>query len=394
MAEAIPEESQLALTSLTFKSARSEIAFRQSHLKKDLQMARWMLLILSVVQPLFLFFDRLVIKPEFWPQADVALRVSFSLITLITLALLSRVQRFSTFQVVAMSWATLLFAYVLTAQLLFRDDYALAALFDVLLLLCFYITGVTPIRLQVAITLPYTIAVMSMNTCYKTFDLHTLSVLGIVYLSTNLVGIAISVQRQYSLRIDYALRRALHQQTRTLQRLAFRDALTNCYNRRAFEQHFDDYQRAAKNAASDDQAVHIGICDLDHFKQVNDTYGHDIGDRVIMAFARTLTTHLRPVDGVYRFGGEEFVIVVSGCAQDVVLQRIDAIMAKLNQTGFAIAELKKPVTASFGVTRLGAAETWQTALERADTGLYQAKKNGRNQQVFVACPAESPSALR
>jgi diguanylate cyclase (GGDEF)-like protein len=122
------------------------------------------------------------------------------------------------------------------------------------------------------------------------------------------------------------------------------------------------------------------ITDIDHFKRVNDTYGHQAGDEVLKTFAALLKTSCRPGDLVARYGGEEFVILCADCSIAVSAQRAEAMRRAISQTQHS-ALADHCVTASFGVTEIQAGDTPETMLKRADRALYEAKEGGRNRVV-------------
>ncbi len=122
------------------------------------------------------------------------------------------------------------------------------------------------------------------------------------------------------------------------------------------------------------------MCDLDHFKRVNDTYGHQAGDDAIKSLAALLKSSCRPGDLVARYGGEEFVILCADCDNAAAARRAEQIRKSLSQ----LAQPKmngRTVTASFGVTEIQPGDTPETMLRRADRALLMAKANGRNTVV-------------
>jgi diguanylate cyclase (GGDEF)-like protein len=137
------------------------------------------------------------------------------------------------------------------------------------------------------------------------------------------------------------------------------------------------------------------MCDLDHFKKVNDTFGHQAGDKALVTFAALLKKYCRHGDLVARYGGEEFVMLCSDCDNATATQRAEAIRR-------AWAARPHPtldggsLTASFGVTELQAGDTAETVLRRADRALLQAKDNGRNLvvQLGSGMSADRPAVER
>ena len=122
------------------------------------------------------------------------------------------------------------------------------------------------------------------------------------------------------------------------------------------------------------------MCDLDRFKRVNDTYGHQAGDDAIKSLAALLKGGCHPGDLVARYGGEEFVMLLADCDNATASRRADQIRVALSQ----VPQPKmngQPITVSFGVTEIQPGDTAETMLRRADRALLMAKENGRNQVV-------------
>ncbi|WP_157269135.1 GGDEF domain-containing protein [Azohydromonas aeria] len=175
-----------------------------------------------------------------------------------------------------------------------------------------------------------------------------------------------------------------------------RDALTGLYNRKTFN---DSFMRAVLGTAADSRSAgkasvpssryYLAALDLDHFKQVNDSCGHLIGDEVLLITARLMRTELRTDDGVFRFGGEEFLILLEA-------HREEDAHAALQRLRQRIAQHHYPqvgqVTASIGFTAVQPSELPTSAVERADRALYQAKASGRNCVVGPAAMAEARMA--
>jgi diguanylate cyclase (GGDEF)-like protein len=150
------------------------------------------------------------------------------------------------------------------------------------------------------------------------------------------------------------------------------DSLTGLLNRRAFE-------HAVRTLRADHDTFAVAMADLDHFKHLNDTYGHDTGDRALRLFSQTLEASLRQGDVVARHGGEEFAIVLPSC------NSLDAVEI-LDRTRLALAvaatEAGLPrVTVSFGVVEASSAEDLAVSLARADVALLEAKRAGRDRVV-------------
>ncbi|MDW8106172.1 MAG: diguanylate cyclase [Armatimonadota bacterium] len=171
-------------------------------------------------------------------------------------------------------------------------------------------------------------------------------------------------------RVEYEQRlRALNQR---LQSLAITDGLTGLHNHRAFQEHLE---KQFNIALRDSRPLSLILIDVDHFKQYNDTFGHQAGDEVLRQVAQILREQVRDDDFVARYGGEEFVVVLP----NLDAERAAAIAERIRYAiQHAIWKLR-PVTASFGVASLQPdMETHRELVEAADKALYHAKRSGRN----------------
>ena len=160
---------------------------------------------------------------------------------------------------------------------------------------------------------------------------------------------------------------------------ATHDALTGIFNRRAIlEQLTRELARALRQGVS----ISVGMCDIDHFKEINDRFGHQAGDEVLVAFARSLQNNLREYDYVGRYGGEEFLIIATGSNNT---QSDEGLYERLREQVAALAVKTKAgnisVTVSIGTAAGSGKSTVDALLAAADAALYQAKEAGRNRVV-------------
>ena len=158
--------------------------------------------------------------------------------------------------------------------------------------------------------------------------------------------------------------------------LTRKDPLTNLANRRHFAERAEELLSLAKR---NDEPVSLLMTDIDHFKRVNDQFGHDAGDRVLKGYADLMQANTRQEDLVARFGGEEFLILLPFTDTGHALELAERIRTRLEQSDFL--ENGYTVTASFGLAEYGSAENIEATIKRADTALYEAKNTGRNKIV-------------
>lgn len=159
----------------------------------------------------------------------------------------------------------------------------------------------------------------------------------------------------------------------TLREQATRDPLTDLLNRRAGEWQLE---RAFLAAREGQKPFCLIMADVDHFKAINDTWGHPAGDQVLQRVAAVLRTGVRDTDSVVRWGGEEFLLVLSNCEQAAALLQAERLRERVADA--EQGEMGR-VTVSMGVAELQRDETLANLIERVDQALYQAKHAGRNQ---------------
>ena len=176
---------------------------------------------------------------------------------------------------------------------------------------------------------------------------------------------------------DASCESSLEERCQALHLQVSKDPLTQVANRAEFDRMLVNFVAAHQES---NLPCSLIMCDIDHFKSINDTYGHQAGDAAIITFAALLKSMCRSGDLVARYGGEEFAILCADCNNASAARKAEMIRK-------ALAELEhtylggRSITASFGVTQLQAGDTPETMLRRADRALLQAKDQGRNQVV-------------
>ncbi len=167
---------------------------------------------------------------------------------------------------------------------------------------------------------------------------------------------------------------ALEKANVTINKLLREDALTGIANRRHF---FEYFQKMHAHAIRHKTPLSLVMADLDFYKIVNDQFGHQIGDEVLIDFAQLLQNNCREEDLPARYGGEEFAILLVSANATEAFTQIERVRSEIEKKVFG--ELKLRITASFGVASLQEGEDMESLLKRADQALYEAKSAGRNQ---------------
>lgn len=201
---------------------------------------------------------------------------------------------------------------------------------------------------------------------------HDLTMIGITMLGFAFIGMYVAETK-----------RRLHEETRL-------DSLTGLHNRRAFEEMI---QHEVQIAARDNTPLTLLMMDLDHFKQLNDTWGHALGDRALRTFGGVLLTVTGTRDAVARLGGEEFAILLPGRSARSALSLAERLRATVEGLRLSEGEELVHFTVSVGLSSLQAGETgFEPMLRRADRALYKVKRSGRNRVLLADMePAPVPS---
>jgi len=170
----------------------------------------------------------------------------------------------------------------------------------------------------------------------------------------------------------YVFATRMNEQRQHLSYLAERDPLTGIGNRRALTANLEDVivrQHTKPVTAS------LVVLDMDHFKDVNDTYGHTIGDKILVRLTEIVNSKIRVTDDLYRYGGEEFVVIAMGAPREAANKLAEQLRVAVEASDLLP---ERPVTISLGVAELKHGESYDDWLQRADSALYEAKRAGRN----------------
>jgi diguanylate cyclase (GGDEF)-like protein len=193
------------------------------------------------------------------------------------------------------------------------------------------------------------------------------------------------------------LQAELLQTQAALRDQATHDALTKIFNRHTI---FEVLDRELRRSERENLPVGVALLDIDHFKIVNDTYGHITGDAVLRESARRIKGAIRSYDSVGRYGGEEFLVILPGCDEACTRSQSERIRRALANEAMPIhdehaTDTSLALTASFGCTTAlpGLKISPETLLQIADESLYEAKRAGRNRVVFRSNLGDVPSLV-
>jgi two-component system, cell cycle response regulator len=168
---------------------------------------------------------------------------------------------------------------------------------------------------------------------------------------------------------------------------ATRDSLTHLWNRSSI---LAELARELARSQRESRPLGVVIVDLDHFKQINDTYGHLVGDAVLREAAHRMQSSIRQYDSIGRYGGEEFLILFPGCNETESFSQADRLRKQLAQTEMAVNNSSLRVTASFGITTAMPGQDWteEELIRKADQAMYVAKNLGRNRVDILTYGSE------
>lgn len=163
-----------------------------------------------------------------------------------------------------------------------------------------------------------------------------------------------------------------------LQKQANTDELTGLYNRRKAMEYLENEARNAQN----DLGFSLCICDIDFFKKVNDTYGHNVGDAVLKVVAGVFQSSVRESDLVARWGGEEFLILFPGCNGDNAFLKLEEIQRRIRGMEVHNGDICVKITMTFGLSEYNFSAGLTATLQEADEKLYKGKETGRDKIVY------------
>jgi diguanylate cyclase (GGDEF)-like protein len=228
----------------------------------------------------------------------------------------------------------------------------------------------------------------ALTTVFYMLSAHFAAVVGIVCLVAAFIIIYPDVNSLYLLTIaataaitfvfSYAFSLKMHKKAYFFRNESETDSLTGLGNRRALDGKLAEITKKIKTKSL--TSCSLLLLDIDNFKNINDTFGHKCGDQVLEAFANVLLKGIRGKDSAYRFGGEEFVIILTNTPLEGALTLANNLLKDIEMTQWEMLE-NKVLTSSGGVAELNGTEAFYDWISRADRALYEAKNAGRNRIV-------------
>ncbi|GEK46335.1 GGDEF domain-containing protein [Bisbaumannia pacifica] len=186
-----------------------------------------------------------------------------------------------------------------------------------------------------------------------------------------------ALKRQKKLsRISDRYQALMRERNQTLHQEAHHDALTELPNRRLIDERLAQLDQSGRRYT-------LALLDIDHFKQVNDEHGHDVGDELLVAITRTMRQGLRDHDLCGRWGGEEFLLLLGDTALDEASRIVERLRARLAQVRVPSGDRWLSVTLSAGLSQHRDGEAYLTTLQRADQALLEAKREGRDRSQLA-----------
>ena len=158
------------------------------------------------------------------------------------------------------------------------------------------------------------------------------------------------------------------------------DPLTKAYNRKALD---DKLNKILEKGQSRKLDLCVAVVDMDNFKQINDTYGHLGGDFVLIEMVKIIKKLIRSYDNIFRYGGDEFIIMFNRSSIDMAVNSIERILNKIKTTKIKYKDYLIPISVSAGLTEHKIGDTMETILKRADEALYKAKKEKNSYKIIL-----------
>ncbi len=347
------------------------------YFEEDLKMASFGIVVFAAMSALFCISDFYTFGAAEVFYKLVGVRGVMLVSSLVILYYMKKPKARSSYSVLVFLWLMVYSLKLMTTDLLCPQHHLLNTSHHLLTVVAIYVIFHNHFRLQLLPAM--LISVFSLS---NAFNEHmqvpegTFFILFLTFVAMNALGVMVSLSLRKYRSEQMALNVQQQRMSKMLEKIAFIDDLTGLFNRRKIMEIFErEYGRVKRY----DNMLAVMMLDIDHFKHVNDKYGHDAGDCVLVEFAKRVKSQIRETDFVGRFGGEEFLVVMpetdlSGA--HVVAERIKQM---LDETEVSLGSSRIKVTSSMGISMVRSSDmAKEDSLKRADESLYMAKKAGRD----------------
>lgn len=273
-----------------FSSPQLERTFLQSKLDQDKIVAQFFCLVLALVTLLISCFDNMIVQAAFWPLPALFLRSLMIAVCIICAVYTTYIEDLQKFKHFVIFFMLFLATNVQSMAYIFDSNYVFHLSFDVIILVSFYFSTLLSFKLSTLLGVTYSLLALSVVFWTKEVSTHTFYMIVFAHVAANAVGMVMSAHQHLMRRGIFVRNRQLSNLAQEMQNQAFKDALTQLPNRRAFENSYSDYQRITEQQVCKKKKVCVALADIDFFKQINDTYGHEVGDIVLEQFSALLFT--------------------------------------------------------------------------------------------------------
>ena len=364
--------------SLKFNDKLLEARFLKSKMHHDKMVMLLILPIGILVLSIALLFDQYFTDSNQNQMILMVLRYTMIAIGIVYYFLFKRAKHIKVFTKNMYSLYAIFCLSFILSQFIYKPYFDGYIMFNLLFIMVYANFSLIEVRLQLLLYgLFFSLSYLFIY-YFSVFDTAQLIIIALAYTVTIAISIALAYRTQISVRTEFALRRSLKAKASQLYLLSQKDSLTNINNRRALEGNFAKYHKLITKLSGTGRSVFLVMMDLDKFKQINDNDGHKVGDEVIISICNLVKSILRPDDGFYRLGGDEFLITLVNLDGRACKNVCQKILNSIATEKILYKEKQYQITASLGITRLHKNDDLGNGLFRADKALYTSKEKGRN----------------
>ena len=360
-----------------FDLGKFESAYQQHHLKADIAQTTFGFLFFGALSLFFIRTDYFFFGTKYMFFVVVGVRLISAAVSVGIIYFIQKVktvQEFQSLVLILMFNTIVVIAFIDWTRPTHRPN---PMSINALLILAMYLILPIPIKFRALGTGLLTLFEF-VNLTRRTAGVELWFTVGTTYLVANFLGLAISHWINSYRRYNFSLLKMEEQEKKRLRRLAMIDPLTQAKNRRAFTtQGKIEVERAKRHG----RQLSVAIIDMDTFKNINDSFGHSSGDKILRQFVRVIKQHIRKQDVFARLGGDEFGLLMPETGQKEAMLIVDRIMEICRQTNFSVSKNKVSLSISIGALEHDG-HTFDNLLQDADKLLYLAKQKGGNQIVW------------